>query len=174
MQVMLLVDLRAVATGPFETKAEIAIDDPILEGLELALQEPLRVEGRLTSSGPSQYYWQGSLATRLASACRRCLEPMTVDVDASVSALFTEEEGADDASTYVIQRDGTELDLGPMVREELALAAPKYVTCRDSCKGLCAHCGKDLNQGPCSCEPEPDPRWAVLRALRTDGPDTER
>lgn len=171
---MLLVDLRAAATGPVETNARVTVDDPVLEGLELGLSEPLRVEGQLTASGPGEYYWQGTLATRLALACRRCLAPMTVDLDVAVGALFTRDESAEDASTYAIVREGTDLDLGPMVREELALAAPEYVTCRDTCKGLCAHCGKDLNDGPCSCEPEPDPRWAVLRALRSDGSDTER
>ncbi len=171
---MLLVNLRAAATGPVETKVQLAVDDPVLEGLELVLSEPLRVEGRLTSSGPGEYYWQGTLATRLALECRRCLAPLAVAIEVPVGALFTEDEAAEDASTYVLVRDGTDLDLGPMVREELALAAPDYVTCRDSCKGLCAHCGKDLNEGPCSCEPEPDPRWAALRTLRDGGSDTER
>lgn len=170
----MLVNLRAAATGPVETKAQIATDDPVLEGLDLVLRDPLRVKGRLMASGPGEYYWQGTLTTRLAFDCRRCLASVTVDVDVPVGALFTEDETAEDASTYVIVRDGTDLDLGPMVREELALAAPGYVTCRESCKGLCAHCGKNLNEGPCSCEPEPDPRWAVLRALRDDGSDTER
>jgi uncharacterized protein len=61
-----------------------------------------------------------------------------------------------------------------MVREEFVLAAPAFVLCREDCPGLCAQCGSDLNEGPCACRPEPDPRWAVLRALQERESDDER
>ena len=31
--------------------------------------------------------------------------------------------------------------------------------------GLCEHCGKNLNDGPCGCPKEIDPRMAVLEQL---------
>ena len=37
--------------------------------------------------------------------------------------------------------------------------------CREDCKGLCFRCGKDLNEGPCGCQAEADPRLAVLKTL---------
>ena len=37
--------------------------------------------------------------------------------------------------------------------------------CRDDCKGLCDRCGANLNEGPCSCKAEKDPRLAVLEQL---------
>ena len=40
--------------------------------------------------------------------------------------------------------------------------------CSEDCKGLCAVCGKNLNEGPCDCKPEPDPRLAVLAQLLKD------
>ena len=52
------------------------------------------------------------------------------------------------------------------IRDELILAAPRYLQCRDDCRGLCPRCGQDLNAGPCGCAPEPDPRWSALYALR--------
>ena len=40
------------------------------------------------------------------------------------------------------------------------------VLCREDCKGLCPHCGKDLNEGPCGCEPRQiDPRLEALKKL---------
>ncbi|MGH2730855.1 MAG: YceD family protein, partial [Actinomycetota bacterium] len=51
--------------------------------------------------------------------------------------------------------------------DALTLALPLNPVCRASCKGLCAHCGADLNRGPCNCAAEEtDPRWAPLAALR--------
>ena len=94
-----------------------------------------------------------------------------MDLAAEVGALFAEEAG-DDAAVYPLPAQEGELDLGPMVREELVLATPPYLLCREG--GLCVRCGSDLNDGPCSCEPELDPRWAALRALQARGPNDER
>jgi uncharacterized protein len=52
------------------------------------------------------------------------------------------------------------------VREELLLAAPRYVLCREECKGFCPQCGKDLNDGPCGCARAADARWHPLQALK--------
>ena len=35
--------------------------------------------------------------------------------------------------------------------------------CSEDCQGLCPRCGADLNEGPCQCKPEIDPRLAVLQ-----------
>jgi uncharacterized protein len=45
------------------------------------------------------------------------------------------------------------IDLAEVVREELALAVPPFVLCREDCAGLCPKCGSDLNAGPCECAP---------------------
>ena len=39
---------------------------------------------------------------------------------------------------------------------------------RADCKGLCSRCGKNLNEGPCDCRPDTDPRLAVLEQLLDD------
>jgi uncharacterized protein len=45
--------------------------------------------------------------------------------------------------------DGKTIDLDPIVREQVLLALPVAVLCRDDCKGLCAECGQDLNEKDC-------------------------
>jgi len=57
------------------------------------------------------------------------------------------------------------LDLREVLRQDVMLASPIHVLCREDCQGLCPTCGQNLNEGPCDCQPEPDPRWAVLAAL---------
>ena len=49
------------------------------------------------------------------------------------------------------RRRPPQIDLSTCVREELALAVPRYPLCRDDCAGLCPRCGADLNAGPCAC-----------------------
>jgi uncharacterized protein len=50
---------------------------------------------------------------------------------------------------------GDHLELTPMLREQLILASPMHPLCSEECRGLCARCGKDLNEGPCRCGEEP-------------------
>jgi len=47
------------------------------------------------------------------------------------------------------------------------LAAPLKAICREDCRGLCPHCGRNLNLEQCTCaEPIEDPRWEALKGLR--------
>ena len=62
---------------------------------------------------------------------------------------------------------GDHLELAPMLREQLILASPMHPLCSEDCRGLCARCGKDLNEGPCGCPEEPvgNP-FQVLRRVK--------
>jgi len=170
----LRVDLRALDRGPVETTASLSPDDPAVRDAGFVFTEPVQVSGRLSDVGPGQYYWSAHVTTRLATSCRRCLRDVTVAVEAPLEALFTEDASSDDASARVIPARAGVLDLGGPLREELILAVPEFVLCRDDCRGLCPRCGKDLNVGPCSCAPAGDARWAALESLRGVLPPDER
>ena len=71
-----------------------------------------------------------------------------------------EDEGDD---RYFYQ--GDHIELAPMLREHIILASPMQPLCRDNCAGLCARCGKDLNEGPCQCPAEAPP--SAIRVIRT-------
>jgi uncharacterized protein len=62
---------------------------------------------------------------------------------------------------------GQGLELEDVLREQILLALPLKTICSENCKGLCAHCGTNLNLEQCSCaEPVEDPRWSVLKDIR--------
>ncbi|HYU46996.1 MAG TPA: DUF177 domain-containing protein, partial [Terriglobales bacterium] len=62
---------------------------------------------------------------------------------------------------------GESLLLEDALREQVLLALPLKMVCREDCKGLCPHCGKNLNESQCSCaERLDDPRWAALKEIR--------
>jgi uncharacterized protein len=44
-----------------------------------------------------------------------------------------------------------EIDLAAIIAEEVLLALPMGFHCREDCRGLCPHCGVDLNEGACGC-----------------------
>lgn len=71
------------------------------------------------------------------------------------------EEELDDQYHY----QGNQLELAPMLREHVILSAPMQPLCSDDCLGLCARCGKNLNEGPCQCVAElPTPTFRVVQA----------
>jgi uncharacterized protein len=118
---------------------------------------------------------RGRLATRLETECARCLEPLTQDVLREFDLLYRP-QGADagrdemsvtDAEAEISYYEGEGLPLEDVVREQILLAVPLKLTCRDDCKGLCPHCGKNRNSELCSCEVRPEePRWAALKEIR--------
>jgi len=55
------------------------------------------------------------------------------------------------------------IDIMLFVRQTLALTEDIQFLCSPDCKGLCAHCGKNLNEGPCNCQPEVLSPFAVLK-----------
>ncbi len=44
--------------------------------------------------------------------------------------------------------------LDPDLRDEILLEHPIRVLCKPDCRGLCAFCGANLNDGVCDCKPE--------------------
>jgi uncharacterized protein len=107
----------------------------------------------------------GSIEGETSLECARCLKGFSSAVEVEVCELYTApgHEAEDDA--YRVQ--GTEIDLEPMLRDAVGLELPLNPLCRVECAGLCARCGKDLNQGACECvEDETDPRWDALAEVR--------
>jgi len=73
------------------------------------------------------------------------------------------EEESDDQYHY----QGNQLELAPMLREHVILSAPMQPLCSDDCVGLCAQCGKNLNEGPCQCAEEPTiPTFRVVQSVK--------
>jgi uncharacterized protein len=124
---------------------------------------------------------RGQLDGWVEVACSRCVgpvklvvsEPITVTYlpHAEVAAEDTElagdevEVGEEDMDVY--SYEGEEVDLAPLLREQIILAVPFAPLCSEDCKGLCPVCGIDLNTATCTCEQKPiDPRWAALRNLK--------
>jgi uncharacterized protein len=168
---MLSFDLRSLESKAVRVDGRLAANDPVWEAGDTVPVDAVLVSGRLSSAGPGRFYFSGQLEGTISAACRRCLTDVRADVHEEIHMIFAEEgnEEADDPDVYVLNPRAPVLDLRPAIREEWLLAVPAFVLCREDCKGLCPRCGVDLNTGACSCAPETDSRWDVLRTL----PETE-
>jgi uncharacterized protein len=149
---MLQVDLRDLKHGPVATTGSLPQDDPVFDGLGLSLDGPVQVDGRIQASGVGGYFWKGHVRGQVQTQCRRCLSDLALPIDADIGLMFSSDPDLqDDPSVHELAPTATRIDLVEFVREELALAAPRFPLCRPRCAGLCPRCGADLNSGPCEC-----------------------
>lgn len=164
-----------LARGPVRLEEEVEPGDPFWAELDLTPTEPLRVEVQAAPTTGRGMYVRGRLAGAFESQCRRCVEPVPVEVDEPFELLFSREP--EDEEVYPLPERGQLVDLSEPVREALVLAIPNHVLCREDCKGLCFRCGADHNTGPCGCEPQgsrvetEDSPWAALRQIRFSDSD---
>jgi len=112
---------------------------------------------------------RGRLEGSVRVPCDRCTAPVEVAIRQDVDRFEQEPlPGEDTLEPLFVRRRGhiLELDAGSMLWEEFVLALPVKPLCSEECKGICPHCGKDLNQGSCMCaDAALDPRLAVLRGF---------
>jgi uncharacterized protein len=155
---MLRIAIRDLQRGAVETSGELPANDPAFAGLDLSLEGPVAVEGALQAADGEDFLWRGNIHALARLNCRRCLAEVEYPIDRHVDVLLTSDpEAAEDPSVYPLPLEATQVDLGAVVREELALEVPGFVLCRDDCAGLCPKCGADLNAGPCDCARTAEP-----------------
>ena len=116
----------------------------------------------------------GDFSTQLELRCARCLEPVLRDVAGDFDLIYRplgadkgmEERSIRGAEADIAYYQGEGLLLEDLLREQVLLAVPLKAVCNDTCKGLCPHCGKNLNVEACACQPVQDDRWAALHGIR--------
>lgn len=147
------------------------------------------LEARVALVREKDLLFTGTLGFRAEGPCRRCLAPVPVDIPVNFSLNLVRRESLDPtirepiedtgegeiAGTFTPEEAlevpfvGTEVDLEPVVREQILLAVPMRALCNEDCKGLCQVCGADRNVEDCGCDTHvPDPRWAALRNIKLD------
>lgn len=155
---------RAFAFTYEEEQLSLDDDDARLKG---------RAEVRGTASRKDdEVRLRGEIRADVEVGCDRCLSrfssPLTVEFDATFVSQAEVVRRPDNFELLpkdlaLASYDGEAIDIDEFVREQILLALPSRTLCRDDCKGLCPHCGADLNAERCSCEKgEIDPRWGAL------------
>ncbi len=116
----------------------------------------------------------GNLHTRVEMVCARCLDTVVEEISRDFDLYYQPMTAvaADDEYHLQSRRHRSGLFrrrwLVPRRHPGRAgfLALPMKVICRSDCRGLCAHCGANLNNEECRCEKHAsDPRLAPLARL---------
>ena len=141
------------------------------EKIDLAGEGPwvgneIKVEGELINNGRVLKI-KGVIHATAKYQCNYCLEDFMTNMEIPFSDDFQEESTEEiDNEADLAYYNGDEIDIADLVRESMILAEPLKVVCNKSCRGLCPHCGINLNVSQCSCKNDDiDPRLAVLSKL---------
>lgn len=107
---------------------------------------------------------KATAVTTMHTTCDRCAcdydERFEVPIE-HVLVLTLNDESNDD---FLLLED-MRLELEPLITEDILLELPSKILCKNDCKGLCITCGKNLNNGQCSCQKPIDPRLEALKQL---------
>lgn len=132
------------------------------------VRDPVRASGVVRNTA-GVLMLSGSLTTRLYGVCDRCAREFQRDVEFPMEAvLVTELSDEENEDEWVFQLEGDSADLDDIVTTTFVLGMDSKLLCKPDCKGLCCRCGANLNDGPCGCQPELDPRFAALKQLLND------
>jgi uncharacterized protein len=106
----------------------------------------------------------GSIEAELLLACSRCLETFSYSINVELNERLSKTLNSEDEDIIFIKDD--RLDLNEIVENNIVAMLPIKRLCDKNCKGLCHHCGINLNHSTCKCENDDvDPRLAKLKEL---------
>ncbi|MCX7943692.1 MAG: DUF177 domain-containing protein [Deltaproteobacteria bacterium] len=110
---------------------------------------------------------KAELSGNIIGVCSRCLEDTVIPINTDMTIIFlpqSQQRKPSNGEEIELQSDeldveyykGNVIDVDYLIRESLILAIPYSPLCSETCKGLCPHCGNNLNKDSCSCSKEQD------------------
>ncbi len=167
-------DIEEVAKEFDYDESTASLNDVLVHGevCDYAFAAPASVHLEYYRAG-QELFFQGHISGSVVGQCARCVEEYEFPLEKDFSlVLVPKRDGAaeappEDEDLDLSYYEGEEVDLSPLVQEQIILALPTRPLCRESCQGLCPQCGANLNVQTCTCTTAAeDPRLAVLRNLR--------
>jgi uncharacterized protein len=152
------------------------------EGIDVVCEEtvesdtiisPIKARLKIMKIG-NEVIVKGEVVADITLQCSRCVagfnSVLSVPVDVvyhPLDELKREERheilsGELDMDFY----SGEEMDITTLMKEQMLLNIPMKPLCSDNCRGICRTCGKNLNEGDCSCPyTETDSRFNILKKI---------
>ena len=161
------LDLSSIIDRPGESiDFSVSVDLSDLEyGISKPVSEPVLAVGSVRNTA-GVLVMKGEISTCIHGICDRCATDFDRHMEIPIDVVLVEEftnEDSEDERVFPLEADTA--DLEEIVRTVFVLNLDSKLLCREDCKGICYRCGKNLNEGPCGCQKEIDPRFAALRQL---------
>ena len=147
---------------PFSVSVDLS---DLCYGVSYPVSEPVVAQGTVRNTA-GVLMMKGDLTTTIHGICDRCANPFDREIHFPIDViLVTELASEENEDEWVFPLEGDSADLDDIVRTVFVLNLDSKLLCKEDCKGLCRRCGTNLNNGPCNCQKELDPRFAALKQL---------
>ncbi len=142
-----------------------------LSEIDFRFEAPLHSEAKIRKVGRSILI-KGSVMATLRLQCVRCLKEYVYPITSPFEVILQPAREIDFPEEMDLSRDdlaldffeGGELQLSEIACEQVFLEIPIQPLCQETCRGLCPHCGTDLNISTCGCHEETlDSRFSRLK-----------
>lgn len=167
--------IKELELGPVKMTGEVAPESLELDPEEVKLPNPITVTVQAEKHTLGIRVW-GCFKTEGQVPCARCLELVAVPIVSEFDLFYqqndprhplTGEIELKENDTDVSFFAGDGIEVRDIVCEQLLLNLPMKPVCREDCKGLCPHCGKNKNVEACDCEKVLlDPRLEPLLKIK--------
>ena len=150
------------ASVSFSTSVDLS---DLCYGVSYPVSEPVKAEGMVRNTA-GVLVMTGRITTCIHGTCDRCATEFDREIDFPLDVILVSEmanEENEDERVFPLEGDSADLD--DIVRTVFVLNLDSKLLCKEDCAGLCCRCGKNLNNGPCNCQKELDPRFAALKQL---------
>ena len=106
----------------------------------------------------------GAIRAQMVCVCDRCTREFPLSLELPVEAKIGSGP-SEECDPDIFPLEGDWLDLSDLLETSFILSFDAKLLCKEDCAGLCPFCGKSLEDGPCGCKKEIDPRLAALGQL---------
>lgn len=118
-------------------------------------EKGVHVQGKIIKEDKDRFVLRFRLTADMTYPCSRCLE------STNYTCLYDYEE------IVKVDEENPVIDIIEYIVDVLYINEPMKVLCDEDCKGLCMHCGINLNEESCQCDKQNaiDPRFEKLKDL---------
>jgi DUF177 domain-containing protein len=168
--------MKILLTDSVAKKSSCTIEESIqLSGTDPVLKAEIVAKFLVSQPEKDVFSLDGSMKAAVVTACDRCGNRINLNVDQSFFYQLRLEDEPQMASEYDCTDEDCEIvylsepviESSDVLKEQLLLALPVYCLCGEKCKGLCDHCGVNLNEKQCKCkEINENSPFAILKNLQ--------
>lgn len=138
-------------------------------GLEIPFEGNVEVNVELKKAH-NQIILDSAVLTDTKFECDRCTAYFNRTLSTNYKMVYllgVEPVESESDNIIYLSYETDMIDISNDVRDFSILSLPMKRLCSEDCKGLCYKCGKNLNEGDCSCiKEETNTRWLPLIELK--------
>lgn len=165
----MVIDVSKIAKtdgASLPVSGEVSLADQSYGALDVQFTGSVPVFGKVTNLG-GIVCLDAQAEVKFRTACARCLKMVDVQLPVEIHERFSASAAKEDDDIFPLVHDN--IYVNDVLEQNLFVALPLKVLCKEDCKGLCPVCGCDRNETDCDCELEDiDPRLAVLKDFLKD------